>query len=428
MRISACVITKNEEKNLPRWLNCMKRIADEVIVVDTGSEDETVHIARASGAKVFFFQWMDDFSAAKNFAIEKATGDWILFLDADEYFLDEDCSRVRAVFENYYEVFEVAGLIFHMVNIDMETGKILGGDGGSLRGFRNCHWLRYEGNVHERLEDVSEEKIGKGKVMQYIQDITVYHTGYTQSGMEAKMRRNLALLEKLQAEGKGRDMDAVYLTDCYYGLGEYEKAIASAREAIRLGVEPIGLTNRPYTILIQSMLLTGRPEEEIREALEAAVKKYPQAAEYQMFWGMFDWDRRDYEGAQRHFLKGLDLRHAASLGTAKDAMVQDNSADLLPTAYYCLGELAGKRGRQQEAAGYLLESLKLKCRSTHALRAYCRLFGDASAGELARVLRNLYETGDDREFLVQNLQELGMEKTLVALGNAGNKDCTKNES
>ncbi|MBQ3970731.1 MAG: hypothetical protein II687_00865, partial [Selenomonadaceae bacterium] len=190
----------------------------------------------------------------------------------------------------------------------------------------------------------------------------------------------------------------------------------------------IGMTNRPYTILIQSMLLTGHPAGEIREALEAAVRKYPQAAEYQMFWGTFDWDCRDYEGAERHFLKGLDLRHAASMRTAKDALVQDNSADLLPTAYYCLGELAGKRGRQQEAADYLLESLKLKCRSTHALQAYCRLFGDASAGELARVLRGLYGIGEDREFLVQNLLELGMEKTLVALGNFEDKNCVKNES
>ena len=422
MRISACVITKNEEKNLPKWLDSMHQAADEIIVVDTGSADGTVAIAESAGAKVFCFPWIDDFSAAKNFAIGKATGDWILFLDADQYFADGDALKARETIQRYHEDAEIVGLAFCVLNLDTDTGRTLGGGGAELRCFRNSPWLRYVGRIHEELQDISGNGSAEGKILQYASWITVYHTGYTQSGMKGKMQRNLALLEKLQAEGKGRDMDAVYLTDCYYGLGEYEKAIASAREAIRLGVEPIGMTNRPYTILVQSMLLTGHPEEEIRETLAAAVKKYPQAAEYQMFWGMLDWDRRDYEGAERHFLRGLDLRHAANMRTAKDAMVQDNSLDLLPTAYYCLGELAGKRGRQQEAADYFLESLKLKCRNTHALRAYCRLFGDASAGALAQVLGGLYGTGDDREFLVQNLLELGMERTLVALGNGGDKN------
>ena len=74
-KISACVIVKNEEKNLPRWLESVKRLAEEIIVVDTGSSDATVSIAEAAGAKVFHFPWIDDFAAAKNFALEQASGD-----------------------------------------------------------------------------------------------------------------------------------------------------------------------------------------------------------------------------------------------------------------------------------------------------------------------------------------------------------------
>ena len=85
-KISACVIVKNEEKNLPRWLDSVKRIAEEIVVVDTGSADATVTIAKAAGAKVYHFAWIDDFAAAKNFALEKATGAWVVFPDADEYF------------------------------------------------------------------------------------------------------------------------------------------------------------------------------------------------------------------------------------------------------------------------------------------------------------------------------------------------------
>ena len=78
--ISACVIAKNEEENIGRWLDSMKNVADEMIVVDTGSTDRTVAMAEAAGANVYHFDWCDDFAAAKNFALDQAKGKWILFL------------------------------------------------------------------------------------------------------------------------------------------------------------------------------------------------------------------------------------------------------------------------------------------------------------------------------------------------------------
>ena len=123
MRISACVITKNEEKNLPKWLDSMHQAADEIIVVDTGSADGTVAIAESAGAKVFCFPWIDDFSAAKNFAIGKATGDWILFLDADQYFADGDALKARETIQRYHEDAEIVGLAFCVLNLDTDTGR-----------------------------------------------------------------------------------------------------------------------------------------------------------------------------------------------------------------------------------------------------------------------------------------------------------------
>ena len=90
IKLSQCMIVKNEEKNIRQALSWAKGIAFEQIVVDTGSTDKTVEIAEEMGAKVYHFTWIDDFSAAKNFAIEQATGDWIAFLDADGYFKSED--------------------------------------------------------------------------------------------------------------------------------------------------------------------------------------------------------------------------------------------------------------------------------------------------------------------------------------------------
>ena len=83
VKLSAVVITLNEEKNLPRCLKSVKNIVDEIIVVDSGSKDKTIEVAKKFGAKVYLRKF-DNFANQKNFATLKASGDWILSLDADE--------------------------------------------------------------------------------------------------------------------------------------------------------------------------------------------------------------------------------------------------------------------------------------------------------------------------------------------------------
>ena len=412
MRISACVITKNEEKNLPRWLESMRGVADEMIVVDTGSSDGTVALAKAAGAHVFFFEWVDDFSAAKNFALDHATGDWILFLDADEYFSRDGGRKVRETLLANHGNPEIEGFLFCLVNIDADTGKKLGGRGGKLRCFRNVPWLRYVGRIHEQLQDISGRTGMPGKILQYIPQILVYHTGYTQSLMRQKIHRNLVLLQKLQEDGKARPVDVVYLADCFYGLGEYEDAIDAAREAISRGTEPLGMANRPYTILIQSLLLANHPAAEVREALAAAVRRYPQIAEYRLFWGLFAWDCGEFDAAEEHFRRGFELCHIANLRNVQDAMIEDNSIDLLPSAYFYMGELAHRKKRWEEAAYYFLESLKMDLQNPRTLRFYCQamLLGDVSAEELGNALDALYNTPEDRKFLHRVLGELAVQE------------------
>ncbi len=93
--ISVCMIAKNEEKNIKNSLECARKFADEIIVVDTGSEDATPEIARSMGAKVYFFPWRDDFSAARNESLKYATCDWILWLDADDIIDDLNIERIK---------------------------------------------------------------------------------------------------------------------------------------------------------------------------------------------------------------------------------------------------------------------------------------------------------------------------------------------
>ena len=89
-KISGCLIVKNEEENLPKCLTSLSPFVDELIIVDTGSTDLTRQVAQEFTSKLFHFDWCDDFAAARNFALEKTSGEWILTLDADEELIVQD--------------------------------------------------------------------------------------------------------------------------------------------------------------------------------------------------------------------------------------------------------------------------------------------------------------------------------------------------
>ena len=94
-KLTVCMIVRDEEKALPRCLKSVQSVADEIIVVDTGSVDDTVSIAREYGAEVFRFEWCNDFAAARNESLKHATGDWVLQIDADEELVFDSILRLR---------------------------------------------------------------------------------------------------------------------------------------------------------------------------------------------------------------------------------------------------------------------------------------------------------------------------------------------
>ena len=158
IKLSACVIVKNEEKNLPDWLDCMKAVADEMVVVDTGSTDNTVALAKAAGAKVYFFKWINDFSAAKNYAIEQATGDWILFLDADETFTDAARRVLRQELERFDKDKNVACLLNRLIDVDVDKNNRVFNNSLLPRIFRRSPYIRYRGAIHEQVGNTQGNK------------------------------------------------------------------------------------------------------------------------------------------------------------------------------------------------------------------------------------------------------------------------------
>ena len=152
MTISVCMIVKNEEKTLHVCLKSLEGIADELIVVDTGSEDSTVSVAEAAGAKVFHFEWVDNFAAARNFAFSKASCDYIYSADADEELDEENRERFlklkRELGEDGFEPdivqFYYSGQLSQtsVYNYDKEYRPKL---------FRRERTFVWEGAIHEQV-------------------------------------------------------------------------------------------------------------------------------------------------------------------------------------------------------------------------------------------------------------------------------------
>jgi len=115
-RISLCIITKDEEEFLPRCLESVQGLVDEIVVVDTGSTDRTVAIARKYGASVFHHPWEDDYSKHRNQSIAYATGDWILVMDADEVIAARDLDKIRRIIDSV----KADGFEFTLRNYDTQ--------------------------------------------------------------------------------------------------------------------------------------------------------------------------------------------------------------------------------------------------------------------------------------------------------------------
>jgi glycosyltransferase involved in cell wall biosynthesis len=190
MKISACIIAKNESAVIARCINSVRSVADEIILVDTGSTDDTVKIAEKLGAEVYYREWDNDFSAAKNYALDHAGGDWIIFLDADEYFADITELKLISKIMQLGDNSSIKALMCIMRHINAEDGSVFLQD-YSLRVFKNNKDIRYKGIVHERLYDGEKEL-----KYQILKDVFINHTGYSKENMAAKNARNYELLAK----------------------------------------------------------------------------------------------------------------------------------------------------------------------------------------------------------------------------------------
>lgn len=260
--ISLCMIVKNEEKYLADCLASVQGLVSEMIVVDTGSTDRTVEIAKNFGAKVPFFEWINDFSAARNFAIEHATQPWILQLDADEELLG---SESIPWFELFFKAefphidawyLEIRNLRFVNDPEVMVTHSL-------PRFYRNRTDLRYEFKIHENIRILNSASASHSKAV-------IIHKGYAdQERKLEKAGRNFRLLKQLLAEKPDDPVPNFYFAQQYFSTGDRENGYRAARKAVKLGAYGIFRVNALRMML--SWTVDHGTLEQINEAFELSL-------------------------------------------------------------------------------------------------------------------------------------------------------------
>ncbi len=282
--LSLCMIVRNEEKHLAACLNSVKTIADEIIIVDTGSVDRTKDLAFVYGATVFDYEWKDDFSDARNFSLSKAHGDWVLVLDGDEKLAFTDLHKIRRlvtkkkkdlcayvlITRNY-----ISGVFCGWVPNEGEYAQEEAGGGwfpsDKIRLFPNDRRVRFENPVHELVE-ASVKQIGM-KIKEC--SVPVHHYGKLDPDKAGLKGSTYRLLGMKKLGDREDDIKALYeLAVQTTGLGQYEEALDLWQRFIQLKPDYVNA----YLDMTKAYAELGRIEEAV-DAARKALKLRPDMKE-----------------------------------------------------------------------------------------------------------------------------------------------------
>nr|WP_206154833.1 glycosyltransferase [Clostridium muellerianum] len=251
------MIVKNEEENLERCIKSIKDLVDEIIIVDTGSTDKTVEIAKSYGAKVYYFKWCDDFSAARNESLKYATKDWILIMDADDEFCMEDKEKFKKLIKNlndnilyYFETLSYLG-DEKSLNVNVNLNPRL---------FKNNFGYYYSGAVHNQLLNSDISVIGRSEPLR------IYHYGYMKKNMidKNKRERNMNILKRLIREQPDNKFNYFNLGNEYCCLNEKKKALQCYYKAYE-GFDPrLGYSSK----LLEKIIIVNYELKHFNKALE----------------------------------------------------------------------------------------------------------------------------------------------------------------
>lgn len=336
LKISACLIVKNEETNIRGWLEKTSIYADEIIITDTGSTDDTVKLANGFNdkVKVFHFDWINDFSAARNFTLDKATGSWIVFLDADDEFYYPDRVRNMIAYADYHESSPDA-LLVTVVDVDADKFDREIHRYPITKVFRRDEHLRYENIIHECIR----ARDGKWNLLTIKDWMSIRHTGYSTSLVMDKVKRDYELLMLDIAENGEQPRHYRYLADCYSSFKDYESTLKYALKAINEDTGAVATAADLYGIALSAMERLKYSIDDMLGLTDLAIEAFPMLPEYYARKAMLLFGDCQYELAEPLFRTSIKLYEENRFGGNQSSGMGKLVSDAYSKWGFCLQAL-----------------------------------------------------------------------------------------
>jgi tetratricopeptide (TPR) repeat protein len=348
MRLSVCLIVRDEESRLPACLDSLVGLADEVCVTDTGSRDGTLELARSRGARVARLPWSDDFAAARNASLQLAEGDWALVIDADER-LATSASVARAAVERFAALHPghvgrvlLENLEHDRVRARARVSRLVPLDGRHT----------FVGRVHEQIRLAGEHGLREPRRADV--DLELHHLGYDPADVRgrSKLARNAGLLERELEDGP-RDGYLWYQLGRTRALaGQWQQALEALEQALAHCPDdaPWGIAALEEGAYALRSLGASEQALELISRVEAAWSQRPDTC---FLVALLAMDTGDLERARRGFRRCLEL------GPRESGATESSPAAATYAPAYNLGVMSEVLGQREEALEHFHLALAL---------------------------------------------------------------------
>jgi glycosyltransferase involved in cell wall biosynthesis len=349
--LSACLIVKNEEKHLPSCLKSICAVADELIVVDTGSTDESVAIAEQFGAKVYHYPWQGDFASARNFANKQASSEWILQMDADEELFPEDQHKVREVI--HQDQCNGAYLALHN-RVSSSFGESQPSMHYLVRLFKNHEDFYYENPIHEVLRISGEVPAV---------DINLLHHGYNQGTdhLLSKRKRNSEILYQQLTENPDKLSTLFYLSMLHIGSQEFDLAQSFALRALEKLQNAKQTQQHLYLMTLNNLALIATEKGEHEDVLKycrLAIETNENYLDPHYLLGLAHFREGDYDQTKEVYEKYLEIYQRITDSPVFNLFANSASTYLFQV-YHTLGKIYRREQDQTHAHELLSKAVEL---------------------------------------------------------------------
>lgn len=405
-RLSVCMIVKDEEELIARCLESVQTIADEIIIVDTGSTDRTKDIVLQYSNQLYDYTWTDDFAAARNESLGYATGKWILVLDADEYLAKEELNTWIQFLDSEQPLEHIAYTlpIINFTSDSLSDDEIT--TSPVTRLFPNGKGIYFERPIHEQLTRGNGQDLFHKKI-----DLNIYHTGYqTKRVLEKnKHERNMYIFSQMKNNNEMSSYD-------WFTLGNQHRSVQEdqlALECYERAVQGTSAKVAWYVHCLVSLIVLYYKQNQLALSwkwTEIQLSKYKAYPEYYAIKGVHYETLGFFDEAIEYYKRAIELGETRASQSEEIWLVDPIYSFDMPVQQ--LIEIFFRMNRQEEAIYWLSKQLNKNKKSAKML---LRLVEWLSSNDSTQAIYQFLKQGYGAE--TDLADQLLLAKVILASGN-----------